>query len=215
MEYDRITTFTNDLKPIYGSYEFTPYNYADRDGISYKGVKLEMGSGCFQVTRDFGYNGMAAVPDNSSKSYHYEQVAKNDGGYLKAERTDFYKSLGIDFIEGEYEYDITKGEQRVTALGVDVCLGKVLTSLGVEGKAAYALSTLTAWVLDDTLLAPGHYMNKGIVAEVYNEGAGVYESVITVETYVQKENQDGSKYWELVSPASTQYNGYSAKSLLQ
>lgn len=52
-----------------------------------------MGSGRFQVTRDFGYNRIAAVSDNSSESYHYEKIAKNDDGYLRAERTDFYRAL--------------------------------------------------------------------------------------------------------------------------
>ena len=202
------------MSQIYGSnYKLSQYNYVDKNNVKHSGVTLKMGSDIYGITKDLGYNGYIAISDGSS--YHFEKVMQNDNGVLKAERTDFYRALGVPYECGGVEFDVTKAENTAKGLTFDGIVTYGLYELGVSNVVArFIISSALSIAFESQLTEPGHYKVEAIVAEVYDKSSDTYSSIVTYDVYVQKENEDGNKYWKQVTEPVTKYNGKTESSIL-
>ena len=214
MESGRVIDFISDLSQIYGSnYKLSQYNYVDKNNVRHSGVTLKMGSDIYGITKDLGYNGYIAISDGSS--YHFEKLMQNDNGVLKAERTDFYRALGVPYECGGVEFDVTKAENTAKGLTFDGIVTYGLYELGVSNVVArFIISSALSIAFESQLTEPWHYKVEAIVAEVYDKSSDTYSSIVTYDVYVQKENEDGNKYWKQVTEPVTKYNGKTESSIL-
>ena len=133
--------FAYDVAPLFGV----------NDGIWDTSKKciatLTLGWGDEKVVRDYNYtSGMAYIPKENT---YRDIVSVNSDGYMEMERTDFYDSIGLNYVEFSVEFTVTK-EHEIVQTAIYAAVGGVAGSI-VPVKVGTALSSIVGGLISNKI----------------------------------------------------------------
>lgn len=159
---------------------------------------------------------MAYIPKYNS---YRDIVTVNSEGHMEMERTDFYDSIGLNYVEFRLEFTITK-EHEIAEVALYTALGmaigsEISSSINITNKVGAALGGLTSNIISGEIqsglvLEAGNYVSEIILCDRPMEGnRNMYENVETVRVlkYATDINTGENVPIEIISDYRTRYTG--------
>jgi hypothetical protein len=193
LEYGYIRDFVKDLEMIFPW--GTEYTFSG-SGADRK-VTIKVGDGYMQKLGCFYMDGRVAFPRPKSRQ-SIKKAADNIDGKLYMERTDFYKAMGITYIQMQQEVVVSKAENFFKITVVDATISIISSFIVTPGGALVMFFAGEVIGASVPVYDEGKYNVLTTVAEVYNRTMSSYEYIYTQEYWMVEDSKGipTSKEWQ-------------------
>ena len=208
LEWGALRDFVTDVEEILIPPDFAHDPYIFSGSGTDGRVTVQVGDGYDRRTGTFYFDGRVEFRIHRGNDTEVvEGIAQNVNGHLYMERTDFYRAMGIDYVDATVRYTVSEAEVKVK----DFVVGAFAAAAAghIEGETSsyiigYALGEWGMSFFEEA----GEYKGHAIYAEIYNPAAGNYRTMATKEKYVWTCEAEQPGYWKQTYGPVTNFNGY-------